>query len=311
MLKQEQNVHVKGHIRDGRFVQAYTSRREKESNPNGVLVATGAAIGAFAVIAGVSISSMVVLRRKHKMDVSRIAKQIQQNPSKFGWKVHDIPTESKKPIIYFSDGMRSNNESVHLRQMFLTKNPNKIEHTPTPKGLVETPLGWATDYQDKLNFPLYEPNWYKNDVTVAPKRYLEVLVKQGMSDDSINIAATAYRQHLQNPNSPIILMGHSQGSVVTLHAQELLEALNVPTYTINTAGYWSGVERVNKDYIVNLAPRNDFLRVMQLPATNWEVMDEGYHLPHVYANAEWRKRVEKHFAIALKRFSERDSIGTR
>ena len=182
--------------------------------------------------------------------------------------------KTKEVLIFGVSGTRSSTDiywSPELRKMFLN---SQVVDTPANSTVLKR-------MKDTDDF-----------VDAVFDHYLDTY-KKGYNDDSLTLAAQVMQVRRDNPNTKIVLSGHSAGTVITNNTQMILEKAGITDVKVlNFGGYGDKFSEFlpkprNRNYLAD----DDGLVVQDLvpPAPNTIKMSTGGHSPGAMINDEYAR----------------------
>jgi alpha/beta superfamily hydrolase len=227
-----------------------TGDRLKQKKPSldfSPLITAGITVAGIAAVTGLTVAG---LKMKHDSGINLAAKSIKDNPEFVdSVEVSPVKINNSNPIIYTASGLGVADSEV-------SKFYNDEFGDDSYGREVSNALG--KEGYNYISLPL-KFNQVKENTGFdeAVKKYVTPLLEKGYNPDAYELAKHVYYQHQLNPNNQIYLSGHSAGSVVTNHAQEILDKLGVQSTVINSHGYYSGIENLKPQNNVTILGRSD------------------------------------------------------
>jgi len=271
---------VKTHLRNGRVVRAHTRKVDDEDEQQGSqLRGPLKAAAVFAGLLGISVAAYMGIKTNYNARtnaaVARLRKLMQED------KLPEVPGlirfADNKPIVFTADGIHNTRHNGYFGTEI---------HETFDVNVVKLPL-------TRTERPDSEVITATSSMIYGAKVYTRDLLKNKPSDDAMLLVHGVLQQRKLNPDSRIILAGHSGGGIAVNEAQDILNRLGVQTKAVNTSSQYYGIESVNRLNNATIVGKDD------PPLTTWSrphniMFVEGDHFPqhHEDTQIEWKRAMQ-------------------
>lgn len=225
--KVEKDIKVKGHVRKGKFVQAF---QRKQNVNDKTEVAKKVAIGSLTVLGGVlgiGLASAAVVKLRYNNNLVTFGKQIKANEFPI-----DMPHPKKNYITPYNIGDKKSTNFFIGPLSDKGKSGGAGLMKSTRIALKDTPK-LKENYEMIPLFHNYQVSGndefgFATSAIDATKK----AVKDGYNMDSVLMAKEIHKWHLLNPTKPINLITHSAGGFQGRDIPHILQAAGVNTKLI-------------------------------------------------------------------------------
>lgn len=255
-------------------------------------------VGGLVATTGLSYAALKV---KYNDGINKGADKAEQLATSLSKNKNEQQINPKKPTVFTVSGLRSDKEpddylsedlgdvlsDYNVVSPLLTYNTVKIEEG-------------SEDRKEEMI-----AKGVRITTTAASKYISPLMSSEGYNPDAVKLAAQVMTHKLKYPYNEVSLVGHSAGSVITNHAQEMLKKKGINLKVVNISGYYTGLENLSKEDNVTVLGKDD--EVVKSFYSHNTHMVEGNHFPIQGRNSEGGKLLRKFLATFNGRKTEDSS----